>query len=132
MSENEVMNYKNKIKTKEEIVSELSRLKDKTVVMCHGCFDIAHPGHIRHLTFAKSKGDILIVSITSDEKVRKGHDRPYIPQELRAENLAAFELVDYVIIAYNFTPINCIPVKGLKPRKRHRKKNGLLSRMAAG
>jgi rfaE bifunctional protein kinase chain/domain/rfaE bifunctional protein nucleotidyltransferase chain/domain len=102
------MNYKNKIKTKEEIVAALGDRKGKTVVMCHGCFDIVHPGHIRHLTFAKSKGDILIVSITSDDKVRKGHDRPYIPQELRAENLAAFEFVDYVTIDDNLTPIECI------------------------
>ena len=34
--------------------------------MCHGNFDVVHPGHIRHLVFAKSKADTLIVSITSD------------------------------------------------------------------
>ncbi|MFH1884618.1 MAG: PfkB family carbohydrate kinase [Planctomycetota bacterium] len=108
------MQYKNKIKTQEELAAELGCFREnKTVVMCQGCFDIVHPGHIRYLTFAKSKGDILIVSITSDDKVRKGHDRPYIPEELRAENLAALEFVDYVIIDDHLTPIEYI--KKLKP-----------------
>ncbi len=69
-----------------------------TVVQCHGCFDIVHPGHIRYLEFARSQGDLLIVSITGDAGIDKGDQRPYIPQELRAENLAALEFVDYVIV----------------------------------
>jgi rfaE bifunctional protein nucleotidyltransferase chain/domain len=68
------------------------------VVQCHGCFDIVHPGHIRYLQFARSQGDVLVVSITGDAVIDKGDQRPYIPQELRAENLAALEFVDYVII----------------------------------
>jgi len=68
------------------------------IVQCHGCFDIVHPGHIRYLQFASTQGDLLIVSITGDEQVGKGAQRPYIPQELRAENLAALSFVDYVVI----------------------------------
>lgn len=75
----------------------------KRVVQCHGCFDIVHPGHIRYLRFAKSQGDILVVSITGDALIDKEPQRPYIPQELRAENLAALELVDYVVIDPNPT-----------------------------
>ena len=75
----------------------------KTVVQCHGCFDIVHPGHIRYLEFARSQGDLLIVSITGDAEISKGELRPYIPQELRAENLAALEFVDYVVIDPNPT-----------------------------
>jgi rfaE bifunctional protein nucleotidyltransferase chain/domain len=74
----------------------------KTVVQCHGCFDIVHPGHIRYLQFAKQQGDILIVSLTGDPHIGKGEGRPYVPQELRAENLAALEFVDWVYI--NPTP----------------------------
>lgn len=70
----------------------------QTVVLCHGCFDIVHPGHIRYLHFARQQGDILIVSTTSDAAIDKGPLRPYIPQELRAENLAALECVDYVYV----------------------------------
>ena len=76
--------------------------------MCHGTFDLVHPGHIRHLIYAKNEADVLIVSITSDKHVIKKKDGTYIPENLRAENLAALEFVDYVFIDYNHTPINSI------------------------
>jgi len=52
-----------KIKSVAELSSirEALREEGKTVVQCHGCFDIVHPGHIRYLQFAKNLGDILIV-----------------------------------------------------------------------
>jgi rfaE bifunctional protein nucleotidyltransferase chain/domain len=68
------------------------------IVQCHGCFDIVHPGHIRYLQFARSTGDVLVVSITGDATIHKGEQRPYIPEELRAENLAALQFVDFVTI----------------------------------
>ncbi len=74
------------------------RTEGRTLVQCHGCFDIVHPGHIRYLQFARQLGDVLVVSLTGDAQIRKGVDRPYIPQELRAENLAALEFVDWVVI----------------------------------
>ena len=76
--------------------------------MCHGVFDLVHPGHIRHLSYAKSKTNKFIVSITSDYHIKKAELRPYVPQNLRAENLAALEFVDYVIIDSNETPIKNI------------------------
>lgn len=76
------------------------RKDGKTIVHCHGCFDIVHPGHVRYLRSAGQHGDVLIVSLTSDDAIEKGDGaRPYIPQELRAENLAALEFVDHVVIA---------------------------------
>ncbi len=74
------------------------RSEGKRLIQCHGCFDIVHPGHIRHLRQARSLGDALLVSITGDEEMRKGTGRPLIPQELRAENLAALDCVDFVYI----------------------------------
>ena len=68
------------------------------VVQCHGCFDIVHPGHVRHLRHAKSLGDVLLVTITADRVMSKGTGRPLIPEELRAENLAALDIVDWVHI----------------------------------
>src|SRR5436190_24098428 len=73
--------------------------------MCHGVFDVVHPGHVRHLLYAKTKADILVASITADRHISKGQHRPHVPQELRALNLAAFEMIDYVIIDKNATPI---------------------------
>jgi rfaE bifunctional protein nucleotidyltransferase chain/domain len=66
--------------------------------MCHGCFDIVHPGHVRHLQQAAKFGDRLLVTITGDSMIDKGTGRPLIPQELRAENLAALNCVDWVAI----------------------------------
>jgi len=50
------------------------------------------------MMYAKSKADILIASITADIHISKGAYRPHVPQDLRALNLAAFEMIDYVVI----------------------------------
>jgi rfaE bifunctional protein kinase chain/domain len=81
------------------------RPRKKSVIMCHGTFDIVHPGHLRHLMYAKEKADLLIASVTADEHIMKANHRPYVPQELRAANLAALEMVDFVIVDPNPTPI---------------------------
>lgn len=79
-----------------------------SVVQCHGCFDIVHPGHVRHLRQAKSHADILLVSITGDSAFTKrraanrggaaGSGGAFIPEDLRAENLAELDCVDWVYI----------------------------------
>ncbi len=82
------------------LLSRQYHAKGETIVHCHGCFDIVHPGHLRYLQFASHQGDVLIVSITSDDGIEKADGtRPYVPQELRAESLAAIEFVSHVIIA---------------------------------
>ena len=107
-------NYKYKIKKLSQLKILFKKKNKKLkIVMCHGVFDLVHPGHIRHLAYAKSKGDILLVTITSDIHIKKGIYRPHVPQNLRALNLAAFEMVDYVLIDSNPTPLNNIEV--LKP-----------------
>ena len=83
------------------------------IILCHGVFDIVHPGHIRHLTYAKSQCDILVVSCTSDKFIDKGVYRPHIPQKMRALNLAALEMVDFVLIDDNKKPLNLL--NKLKP-----------------
>jgi rfaE bifunctional protein nucleotidyltransferase chain/domain len=75
-----------------------AREAGQKLVHCHGCFDIVHPGHIRHLRQARSHGDLLLVTISGDAQVKKGTGRPLIPEELRAENLAALDCVDMVYI----------------------------------
>ena len=106
--------YSNKIVT----VSKLKKIigqhpRKKKVILCHGNFDVVHPGHVRHLTYAKSKADILVVSITADKYVEKGIYRPFVPENLRALNLAAFQMVDYVITDHNKKPLNNLSI--LKP-----------------
>jgi rfaE bifunctional protein kinase chain/domain/rfaE bifunctional protein nucleotidyltransferase chain/domain len=95
-----------KIKTVDELCTIIGpRPRAKKVIMCHGTFDVVHPGHVRHLLYAKTKGDILVASLTADEHIKKANFRPYVPEDLRAINLAALEVVDYVIIDREATPL---------------------------
>ncbi|HEX5864700.1 MAG TPA: PfkB family carbohydrate kinase [Casimicrobiaceae bacterium] len=99
--------YRRKVKTLEELCQAVGpRPRAKKVVMCHGVFDLVHPGHIRHLLYAKEKADILIASLTADAHITKAQHRPFVPQDLRALNLAALEMVDYVIIDPNVKPLD--------------------------
>ena len=74
------------------------RFKGKKIVLCHGCFDLMHPGHIKYFQAASKMGDVLIVTVTPDIYVDKGPDRPVFNQYLRADSIAALECVDYVAI----------------------------------
>ena len=68
---------------------------------------------MRHLTYAKSKADILVVSITADRFIQKEIYRPFVPERLRALNMAAFEMVDFVIIDKNEKALKIL--SNLKP-----------------
>src|SRR3989338_2901588 len=74
-----------KIVSLEEIaqISKEEREKGRRLVQCHGVCDLVHPGHIKHLQEAKKLGDLLVVSLTADEFVNKGPDRPVFKEELR-------------------------------------------------
>jgi rfaE bifunctional protein kinase chain/domain len=98
--------FSHKIKTPDEVRNAIGpRPRKKKVIMCHGTFDVVHPGHVRHLLYAKTKAAVLIASLTADEHITKGNMRPYVPEELRAVNLAALEMVDYVIVDRDPTPL---------------------------
>ena len=113
MNQDFFLKYNYKIKSLSTLKKELKKHKGKKTILCHGHFDVVHPGHIRHLSYAKSKADILIVSLTSDNFVSKGIYRPHIPENLRALNIAAFEMVDYVFIDHRPTPLKLI--NSIKP-----------------
>ena len=85
----------------------------KTIVQCHGVFDVLHIGHIKHLQKAKALGDILIVTLTPDRYVNKGPGRPYFSEQLRAEMLSALTCVDHVIINHWPTAVEAIQL--IKP-----------------
>lgn len=92
--------------SKLKTVSELAQLaatmrRDRRrVVLTNGCFDLLHIGHTRYLQEARSLGDLLVVAINSDAAVSalKGPERPLVPEQERAEVLAALGCVDYVTI----------------------------------
>lgn len=75
----------------------------KTIALCHGVFDLIHPGHIIHFEQAKEMADVLVVSITDANHVRKGPGRPYFDDEMRMKELSSIEYIDYVIVSNEFT-----------------------------
>jgi rfaE bifunctional protein kinase chain/domain len=101
-----IKNYQHKIKSNTLELLKLIRKfpRKETIIMCHGVFDVVHPGHIRHLIYAKTKADKLLVTLTADKHIKKGTYRPHVPQDLRAINIAALEMVDFVLIDNNATP----------------------------
>jgi D-beta-D-heptose 7-phosphate kinase/D-beta-D-heptose 1-phosphate adenosyltransferase len=100
------------IQSQESVAEETRRLQisGRRVVFTNGCFDILHPGHIDILTRARHLGDVLVVAINSDSSVRrfKGPGRPVFPESERAELLASLEMVDYVCIFEEDTPLEII------------------------
>lgn len=93
------------IVTKEEFKKLRSDIKkdNKKIILCHGVFDLVHPGHILHFEEAKMLGDVLVVSVTASKFVRKGPGRPYFDDSLRLKFLATIETIDYVILSENYT-----------------------------
>jgi len=83
-----------------KLAEKLEELKGqgKKIVHCHGCFDLMHPGHIKHFQAAKNMGDLLVVTLSPDKYVDKGPERPVFNENLRAESIAALECVDYVAV----------------------------------
>lgn len=82
-------------------------------VLAHGCFDLLHLGHIRHLQEARKLGNRLVVSITDDEHVNKGIGRPHFNAQQRAEALLALACVDEVIV--NAAPDAVPAIKRIQP-----------------
>lgn len=103
-----------KIYTLKEIEILLSKYKKKKKIgLCHGVFDILHEGHIEHFEEAKKLCDILIVTVTSNNFVNKGPNRPINNHFSRAKMLASIKYIDYVAINYNATSENVIKI--IKP-----------------
>lgn len=78
----------------------IERRAGAKIVLANGCFDLFHVGHIRYLAGAKELAEVLVVGINSDEQVRKlkGGNRPFMPEDERAEIVSALKFVDYVTI----------------------------------
>ena len=97
-----------KIYTREELVAARAEWKraGKKVVFTNGCYDVLHPGHIRLLESARSRGDVLILALNTDASVQrlKGPTRPLISQDQRAELASALAAVDAVTFFDEDTP----------------------------
>lgn len=76
------------------------KLAGKKIVFTAGGFDLIHVGHTRYLAEAKSKGDVLIVGVSSNAEIKllKGSDRPIVDEDARTEMIASLLVVDYAFI----------------------------------
>lgn len=74
------------------------RAEGEHVVLCHGCFDPLHVGHLRHFTAARKFGTRLVVTVTADRYVNKGPTRPLFSEEQRLEMVQALRVVDAAAI----------------------------------
>ena len=91
---------------------ERLRAEGRRIVFTNGVFDLLHPGHVRYLLYARSLGDALIVGVNADASVRriKGASRPIVPEDERAEVVAALETVDAAVVFEEDTPAAIIRV----------------------
>ena len=97
------------------------RFRDKKIVFAGGTFDLIHKGHVAYLENLKRLGDIVIIAISTDKRVRerKGKKRPINAQSNRLAVINAMRHVDYCLIAPNRKKDHPIPtiriVSHLKP-----------------
>ncbi len=101
-----------KILSREDLRERLETLRGegKRIVFTNGCFDILHIGHVKYLNRAKELGDILVLALNSDSSVQslKGPLRPIVPQDERSYIMASLDMVDYVTIFDEDTPLELI------------------------
>lgn len=109
--------YSPKMISVEVAADKIERLKCEgvSVGLCHGGFDLMHPGHIIHFASAKSLCDKLFVSVSEDSTVshRKGNSRPVFPAQVRAYSIASLDCVDGVVICPGLTSVEML--QRLKP-----------------
>lgn len=109
-----IINYK-------DLATIRNKNKNKKIVLCAGCYDLFHVGHLHFINQAKMCGDILVVSVLSDEFIKKykNSNRPIIKEKDRSIIVDNLKSVDYTIILnkskkdYKFSEYN-LSVKELQ------------------
>ena len=102
----------NKLINSNDLVKKL-KFANKIVSLSHGVFDLIHHGHLRHFEEIKKKSDILVVSVTVDDFVKKGSGRPYFSLKDRLYALSKIELIDYIVESKSLSSVDII--KKIKP-----------------
>lgn len=103
---------KDKIRSRRALSALITahRRRGERVVFTSGCFDLLHVGHLRAFEQARALGDVLVVGVNRDRRVRelKGSHRPIVPESQRAEVVAGLAVVDYVTLFDEDTPVELI------------------------
>ena len=68
------------------------------IVLCHGTFDLVHPGYVCLFEAARVRGDVLVVTMPNESCATVDDERPYFSETLRVKSLVALEFVDYVVV----------------------------------
>jgi D-beta-D-heptose 7-phosphate kinase/D-beta-D-heptose 1-phosphate adenosyltransferase len=91
------------------------RASGRAAAYTNGCFDLMHAGHVRTLESARAQADVLVVGVNSDDSTRriKGEGRPILPEQDRAELIAALACVDLVVVFGDETSLGVL--QALRP-----------------
>ncbi len=89
-----------------KVIVESLRALGSKIVLTQGSYDLVHIGHARYLEAAKKEGDVLIVGLDNDIKIRtrKGDDRPVVPEDERLEMVLHLRSVDFVFLKNHDDP----------------------------
>lgn len=99
------------------------RHSSQKIVLTSGTFDLFHAGHLHYLEQVRSYGDIIVVMLSGDKRIRtrKGDKRPIINEADRARILDGLKVVDYVFLdpselsPEEIDPIHAEILKNLQP-----------------
>jgi len=108
---------RDRVVSRRELVAHLARERrsGRKIVFTSGCYDLLHVGHVRSLEEAAALGDVLVVGVNRDRRVRelKGPGRPVTPERQRAEMVASLAPVDWVVL---FSESDASPlIRALRP-----------------
>ena len=96
------MSAQGKVRSLPEVAEEVRTLRaaGKRIALANGVFDLLHVGHVRYLEGARALADALVVAVNTDRSTRltKGPDRPIVPEQERAELVAALSCTDLVLL----------------------------------
>src|SRR5262245_11441331 len=101
--------WKQKILPLADLARIRAQFRDRTIVLCHGAFDLVHVGHMIHFEEARALGDILVVTLTADRHITKKRSVS-MREDYRARQVAALEIVDYVAIVDEHSAIAALDV----------------------
>jgi len=84
-------------KALEEFCQNLKN-EGKTLATLNGSFDLLHPGHLEMLYQGSLQADVFLVLLNTDASIKayKAPNRPLNPLEVRLQNMAALEMVNFV------------------------------------
>ena len=100
----------NSIEKKIIKLGEALQKPGEKVVLCHGHFNIIHPGHIRYLDFSSQQGTKLVVSVLGDNYFLYSEQKQHFMEEERAAGVASIQIVDQVIMLGDGTLEELIPL----------------------